>query len=85
MALHDLDNIETGDIPIHLKDAHYAGAKNLGRGVEYKYPHNYANHYVNQQYLPDAIKDKKYYIPCNNKNEIAYDNYWTRIKNNSEK
>ena len=85
MALHDLDNIETGDIPIHLKDAHYAGAKNLGRGVEYKYPHNYVNHYVNQQYLPDAIKDKKYYIPCNNKNEIAYDNYWTRIKNNSEK
>ena len=85
MALHDLDNIETGDIPIHLKDAHYAGAKNLGRGFEYKYPHNYANHYVNQQYLPDAIKDKKYYIPCNNKNEIAYDNYWTRIKNNSEK
>ena len=85
MALHDLDNIETGDIPIHLKDAHYAGAKNLGRGVEYKYPHNYVNHYVNQQYLPDAIKHKKYYIPCNNKNEMAYDNYWTRIKNNSEK
>lgn len=85
MALHDLDNIETGDIPIHLKDAHYAGAKNLGRGVEYKYPHNYVNHYVNQQYLPDTIKDKKYYIPCNNKNEMAYDNYWTRIKNNSEK
>lgn len=85
MALHDLDNIETGDIPIHLKDAHYAGAKNLGRGVEYKYPHNYVNHYVNQQYLPDAIKDKKYYRPCNNKNEMAYDNYWTRIKNNSEK
>ncbi len=85
MALHDLDNIETGDIPIHLKDAHYAGAKNLGRGVEYKYPHNYVNHYVNQQYLPDAIKHKKYYIPCNNKNEMAYDNYWTRIKNNPEK
>lgn len=85
MALYDIDNIETGDIPIHLKDAHYAGAKNLGRGVEYKYPHNYVNHYVNQQYLPDAIKDKKYYIPCNNKNEMAYDNYWTRIKSNSKK
>lgn len=84
MALYDLDNIETGDIPTHLKDAHYAGAKNLGRGVEYKYPHNYANHYVNQQYLPDAIKDKRYYKPCNNKNEKAYDDYWTTLKYNSE-
>ena len=44
-ALYDLDNIETGEIPDHLKDAHYAGAKKLGRGVEYKYPHNYQNNY----------------------------------------
>ena len=84
MALYDLDNIETGDIPLHLKDAHYAGAKKLGRGVEYKYPHDYPNHYIKQQYLPDAIKDKKYYRPCNNKNEVAYDNYWLSIKNNSK-
>ena len=54
MALYDLDNIETGDIPLHLKDAHYASAKKLGRGVEYKYPHSFENHYVEQQYLPDA-------------------------------
>lgn len=79
-ALSDLDNIETGDIPIHLKDAHYRGAKDLGRGVEYKYPHNYQNHYVNQQYLPDEIKNKKYYIPSENKNEIAFFNYWEKIK-----
>ena len=81
MALYDLDNIETGDIPLHLKDAHYASAKQLGRGVEYKYPHSFENHYVEQQYLPDAIKDKKYYIHGKNKNETAFENYWKVIKN----
>ena len=82
-ALADLDNIETGDIPIHLKDAHYSGAKNLGRGVDYKYPHNYPNHYVKQQYLPDAIKDTKYYIPGENKNEKSFKQYWDSVKNNT--
>ena len=81
MALYDLDNIETGDIPIHLKDAHYGGAKKLGRGIEYKYPHNYPYHYVEQQYLPDAIADKKYYVPGKNKNESAFDSYWKNLKN----
>lgn len=81
-ALYDLDNINVGDIPIHLKDAHYAGAKNLGRGVNYKYPHDYPNNYIKQQYLPDEIKHKKYYIPGKNKNEIAFDNYWENIKKN---
>ena len=81
MALYDLDNIETGDIPLHLKDAHYASAKQLGRGVDYKYPHSFENHYVEQQYLPDAIKDKKYYIHGKNKNETAFENYWKVIKN----
>lgn len=80
-ALYDLDNIDVGDIPIHLKDAHYLGSKNLGRGVDYKYPHNYPNHYVSQQYLPDNIKDKKYYKAGHNKNEIAFDKYWENIKN----
>ncbi|WP_330616123.1 replication-associated recombination protein A [Romboutsia sp. 13368] len=79
-ALYDLDNIDIGDIPIHLKDAHYAGAKNLGRGVDYKYPHSFPNNYVKQQYLPDAIKDKKYYIAGNNKNEKLFENYWENIK-----
>lgn len=81
MAMYDLDNMETGDIPNHLKDAHYESAKKLGRGVEYKYPHNFENNYVEQQYLPDPIKDKKYYIHGNNKNENAFKNYWNVIKN----
>ena len=80
LALYDLDNIDTGDIPLHLKDAHYAGAKDLGRGVDYKYPHNYPNHYVKQQYLPNEIKDKAYYIPGKNKNEQSFEKYWNTIK-----
>ena len=79
-ALYDLDNIETGDIPLHLKDAHYSGAKNLGRGVSYKYPHNYSNHYVKQQYLPDSISDKVYYNHGNNKNELTFKHYWDNLK-----
>ena len=49
-ALYDLDNINVGNIPAHLKDAHYVGAKNLGRGIDYKYPHDYPNNYIKQQY-----------------------------------
>lgn len=81
MALADLDTIETGDIPNHLKDAHYSGAADLGRGIDYKYPHDYPNHYIDQQYLPDPIKDRKYYNPGNNKNEKSFENYWYTLKN----
>lgn len=80
LALEDLDNIEIGDIPLHLKDAHYSGAKDLGRGVDYKYPHDYPNNYVKQQYLPESIKNKKYYIPGNNKNELAFKHFWDNLK-----
>lgn len=54
---------ETGNlqIPKHLQDAHYKGAKNLNRGIGYKYPHDYPGHYVKQQYLPDDIKNEKFY------------------------
>jgi putative ATPase len=79
-ALADLDSIDTGVIPNHLRDAHYAGAKTFGHGTTYKYPHNYENDYVEQQYLPDAIKNKKYYIPKDNKTEKSYADYWDKIK-----
>ncbi|MFC4320897.1 replication-associated recombination protein A [Litchfieldia salsa] len=62
-ALSDVRSGSTGDIPDHLKDAHYKGAAALGRGIEYLYPHDYENSWVKQQYLPDRIKNKKYYIP----------------------
>ena len=79
-ALEDIKNVDIGNIPDHLRDAHYAAATTLGRGVEYKYPHNYPNDWVKQQYLPDAIKDKKYYIPKDNKNEKAFEAYWNGVK-----
>lgn len=79
-ALADLSNTDTGDIPAHLKDGHYQGAKKMGRGQSYKYPHAYENSYVKQQYLPDNIKDKKYYKPGINKLEQGNKDYWDKIK-----
>lgn len=81
LALADLDTVETGDIPMHLKDAHYSGAAKLGRGLEYKYPHDYENNYVDQQYLPEPIKDRKYYTHGLNKNEKSFEQYWKSLKN----
>ena len=50
-------------VPVHLQDAHYKGAAKLGHGTGYKYAHDYPNHYVKQQYLPDEIKDARFYEP----------------------
>lgn len=79
-AVDDIKKIDVGDIPPHLKDAHYSGASKLGRGTEYKYPHIYDNHYIEQQYLPDNIKDKKYYVFGDNKNENTTKAYWEKVK-----
>ena len=79
-ALRDLERNNAGDVPKHLKDAHYSGASNLGVGG-YLYPHNYPNHYIKQQYLPDNIKDKTYYIYGDNKFEKATKDYWNKVKN----
>lgn len=62
-ALEDIRKGKSGDIPAHLKDAHYSGANKLGRGIDYKYPHNYPGAWVKQQYLPDTIKNRNYYTP----------------------
>ena len=82
-AISDVTSTETGDIPLHLKDAHYGGAKKMGRGLTYQYPHNFENNYVKQQYLPDKIKDRKYYNPGSNKNEQTIKSYWDKIKGES--
>lgn len=79
-AMNDIQNIDTGDVPEHLKDSHYSGAAKFGRGVDYKYPHFFQNHYVEQQYLPNNIKDKKYYEFGKNKTEHAAKEYWSKIK-----
>lgn len=78
-AMADLDHINVGDIPMHLKDAHYNGAQKLGV-IGYKYPHDYPNHYVNQQYMPNELKGKKYYNEQDNKYEESIRRYWSSIK-----
>ncbi|WP_370223435.1 replication-associated recombination protein A [Cytobacillus sp.] len=62
-AIADIRAGKSGEVPDHLKDAHYKGAKELGRGIGYLYPHDYETGWVKQQYLPDRIKNKVYYQP----------------------
>ena len=62
-ALSDVRQGKSGNVPSHLQDAHYQGAQKLGRGTNYQYPHNYPNHWVKQQYLPDTLKHTQYFDP----------------------
>lgn len=62
-ALADIRAGKSGEVPAHLKDSHYKGAEKLGRGLDYKYPHNYDNAWIDQQYLPNTIKNRNYYEP----------------------
>ncbi len=77
-ALDDLDRIDVGQVPYHLCDSHSnSSIKNKG---EYLYPHDYPNHYVKQQYMPDSIKNKTYYKYGNNKFEQSMKSYWDKVK-----
>lgn len=78
-AMSDIEKGDTGEIPNTLKDTHYSGAEKLGHGG-YVYPHPYPGHWIKQQYLPDKIKDRKYYEYGDNKTESAAEKYWTAIK-----
>lgn len=84
-ALSDLRNKKIDDVPNHLKDSHYAGAKGLGRGVDYKYPHDYGG-YVKQQYLPDNLYQEKirYYVPTGNGHEVSFSNYLKGIREDED-
>jgi len=64
-AFEDVKNIQIKTIPPYLKDAHYSGSKDLGH-MGYKYAHDYPNHYVKQQYLPDELIGRQYYEPSEN-------------------
>ena len=80
-AIQDIRTGATGDVPDHLKDSHYQGAKDLARGIGYQYPHNFEDAWVNQQYLPDKIKDAHYYQPkASGKYEQALGQQYYRIK-----
>ena len=67
-------------VPVHLQDGHYRGHESLGHGIGYRYAHDYPNHYVEQQYLPDEIKDEKFYIPSENGYEKNIREYFKKIK-----
>ena len=78
-AMNSVKNEPIGQIPPYLKDAHYSGAKELGRGLTYKYPHDYPDHYVEQQYLPDEIKNEKFYIPSDSGYERSIKRYLEKL------
>ncbi|MBQ5814143.1 MAG: replication-associated recombination protein A, partial [Clostridia bacterium] len=81
-AMADVEAGRTGDVPAHLKDAHYGGAQKLGRGLTYKYPHDYPGNWISQQYLPDELKRADYYKEGTNKAEQQAKQYWQKVKNN---
>lgn len=83
-AMDDIKKGKGGEIPAHLKDAHYGGAKDLGRGLTYQYPHMFPGHYVKQQYLPDALSGQTYYEYGPNKMEQAAKNYWDALKGTNQ-
>ena len=70
----------TAKVPVHLQDAHYKGSAKLGHGIGYKYAHDYPNHYVKQQYLPDGLEDSRFYEPGDLGYEVEVKNYFKEIK-----
>ena len=87
-AMQDVAEGRAAEIPQHLKDAHYSGSSKLGHGVDYKYPHSFPGHWVEQQYLPDALQGRVYYEFGDNKSEkaaLAYRRSLTAAKTDRQK
>ncbi len=80
-AMQDVSSGKTGPVPRNLQNKHFDGDDAQVKGQFYEYPHNYQGHWLNQQYLPDIIKNKKYYEFGDNKNEQAAKEYWDKVKN----
>ncbi len=82
-AMKDVETKRAGEVPLHLRDSSYRGAKTLGHGTGYKYPHDYPNNFVSQQYLPNNLKGRTYYNPTKNGYEgtiRARIEYWNKLK-----
>ncbi len=79
-AMEDIRRGKSGPIPRTLQNVHYDGADNPNKGQFYEYPHDYPNHWLAQQYLPDALKHARYYEYGENKTEQAAKAYWEKIK-----
>ena len=83
-ALEDVEKIDTGSVPYHIRNAPADGMKELGYSVGYKYPHDFPGHIVKQQYMPDAIKDKVYYEPTDIGYERKISEYLEWVRKNTE-
>lgn len=83
-ALSMVKEKDTGFVPPYLRDSHYQGAAGLGHGIGYKYAHDYPEHYVKQQYLPDAIADERFYEPTENGYEKVIKERLDRLRNREE-
>lgn len=79
-AMETVKNTMTAPVPSHLQDAHYKSSSKLGHGIGYKYAHDYPNHYVEQQYLPAGLTDRKFYRPSENGYEQQIREYFHKIK-----
>ncbi len=79
-AMADVEAGKSGAIPRALQNKHFDGADNARPGQFYKYPHEYPHHWVEQQYLPDSLKNAQYYKAGDNKTEQAFADYWRQIK-----
>lgn len=79
-AMADIEKGVSGSVPRQLQNKHFDGEDATVKGQHYLYPHEYKNHYVNQQYLPDELKNKHYYEYGSNKTEQKYKEYWTLVK-----
>ncbi len=79
-ALADVRAGRGGEVPAHLRDAHYSGAAKLGHGVEYKYAHDFPHGVAPQQYLPDDLAEARYYRPTDHGNEAAIANRWEQLR-----
>lgn len=83
-ALDIIKNEQSRPVPAHLQDAHYKSAAKLGHGVGYLYAHDYPNHYVKQQYLPDGLENTRFYEPTDNGYEKVIKQHLDRIKAEAE-
>ena len=79
-AISDIHQGKGINVPRSLQNTHFDGEDAKVKGQNYKYPHNYSHHWVKQQYLPDDIKDAKYYIYQDNKFEQTLKEYWDKVK-----
>ena len=79
-AMADIESGMTGDIPRHLQNKHFDGADAKVKGQHYLYPHSFPNHYVKQQYLPESLKNRKYYNYGDNSVEQKFSEYWKNLK-----